>query len=61
MVVLLARQDSAMFAAAATAQRGVLLAAVLLALTILAAGMMVVPMAWLYIRYKRGATIEVKV
>lgn len=61
MVVLLARQDAAMFAAAATAQRGVLLAAVLLALTILAAGMMVVPMAWLYIRHKRGATIEVKV
>jgi hypothetical protein len=61
MVVLLARQDAAMFDAAATAQRGVLLAAVLLALTILAAGMMVVPMAWLYIRYKRGATIEVKV
>lgn len=61
MVVLLARQDAAMFDAAATAQHGVLLAAVLLALTILAAGMMVVPMAWLYIRYKRGATIEVKV
>ena len=61
MVVLLARQDDAMFDAAATAQRGVLLAAVLLALTMLAAGMMVVPMAWLYIRYKRGATIEVKV
>ena len=37
------------------------LAALLLALTILAAGMLVVPMAWLYIRYKRGATIEVQV
>jgi len=37
------------------------LLAVLLALTILAAGMMVVPMAWLYIRHTRGATIEVKV
>jgi hypothetical protein len=61
MVVLLARQDAALFEAAETAQHGVLLAAVLLALTILAAGMMVVPMAWLYIRYKRGATIEVKV
>jgi hypothetical protein len=43
------------------AQRGVLLAAVLLALTIVAAGMLVVPRAWLYIRYKRGATIAVKV
>jgi hypothetical protein len=61
MIVLLARQDAAMFDAAAAAQRGVLLAAVLLALTIVAAGMLVVPMAWLYVRYKRGATIEVKV
>jgi hypothetical protein len=61
MILLLAHQDAALFEAAATAQRGVLLAAVLLALTILAAGMMVVPMAWLYIRHKRGATIEVKV
>ncbi len=61
MIVLLAHQDAALFEAAATAQRGVLLAAVLLALTIFAAGMLVVPMAWLYIRYKRGATIEVKV
>lgn len=61
MIVLLAHQDAALFEAASTAQRGVLLAAVLLALTILAAGMMVVPMAWLYIRYKRGATIEVRV
>lgn len=61
MVVLLARQDDALFEAAATAERGVMKAAVLLALTILAAGMMVVPMAWLYIRYKRGAIIDVKV
>jgi hypothetical protein len=61
MIVLLARQDSRLFAAAQAAQRGVLLAAVLLALTIVAAGMLVVPMAWLYVRYKRGATIEVKV
>ncbi len=61
MIVLLAHQDAAMFDAAETSQRGVLLAAVLLALTVLAAGMLVVPMAWLYVRYKRGATIEVKV
>ena len=60
MIVLLAHQDAALFGAAAAAHRGVLLAAVLLALTVLAAGMMVVPLAWLYIRYKRGATIEVK-
>jgi hypothetical protein len=60
MIVLLAKQDSAMFRAAQTSQNAVLLSAALLALTVLAAGMLVVPMAWLYIRYKRGATIEVK-
>lgn len=61
MIVLLARQDSAMFYAAERSQQAVLLSAVLLALTIIAAGMLIVPMAWLYVRYKRGATIEVKV
>jgi hypothetical protein len=61
MIVLLARQDSAMFQAAATSQRAVLFSAVLLGLTVLAAGMLVIPMAWLYVRYKRGAMIEVKV
>jgi hypothetical protein len=61
MIVLLAHQDAALFDGAATAQRGVLLAAALLGLTILAAGMLVVPMAWLYLRHKRGATIEVKI
>ncbi len=60
MIVLLARQDAALFDAAETSQRGVVMAGVLLALTILAAGMMIVPMAWLYVRYKRGAAIEVK-
>ena len=61
MIVLLAKQDSAMFQGAQASQQAVLLSAVLLALTIIAAGMMIVPMAWLYVRYKRGATIEVKV
>ena len=60
MILLLAHQDATLFTAAETSQRGVTFAAVLLALTILAAGMMIVPMAWLYIRYKRGAAIEVK-
>lgn len=50
-----------MFGAAAASQRAVLFAAILLGLSVLAAGMLVVPMAWLYIRYKRGATIEVKI
>ncbi|OLC07900.1 MAG: hypothetical protein AUH41_09505 [Gemmatimonadetes bacterium 13_1_40CM_66_11] len=61
VIVLLALKDSAMFQAAQASQRAVLLAAVLLALTIIAAGMLIGPMAWLYVRYKRGATIEVKV
>ena len=61
MIVLLAKQDAAMFKAAQASQQAVLLSAVLLALTIVAAGMLIVPMAWLYVRYKRGATIEVKV
>lgn len=61
MIVLLARQDAAMFQAAQASQRAVLLAAVLLALTIVAAGMLILPMAWLYVRFKQGATIEVKV
>jgi uncharacterized membrane protein len=60
MILLLAHQDAALFDAAETSQRGVVFAAVLLALTILAAGMMIIPMAWLYVRYKRGAAIEVK-
>lgn len=61
MIVLLARQDSAMFHAAQASQQAVLLSAILLALTIVAAGTLIVPMAWLYVRYKRGAMIEVKV
>jgi len=61
MIVLLAKQDSAMFKAAKTSQDAVVLSAALLGLTVLAAGMLVIPMAWLYVRYKRGAVIEVKV
>ena len=61
MTVLLGRQDAALFEAAETSHEGVLMAAILLGLTVVAAATMVVPMAWLYVRYKRGATIEVKV
>ena len=61
MIVLLAKQDAAMFHAAQASQQAVLLSAVLLGLTIIAAGMLIVPMAWLYVRYKRGAAIEVRV
>ena len=61
MMVLLAKQDSSLFHAAQASQQAVLLSAMLLALTIIAAGMLIVPMAWLYVRYKQGAAIEVKV
>jgi hypothetical protein len=61
MTVLLGTQDAALFDAARTSQRGVLLSAILLGLTVIAAGTLVIPMAWLYVRYKQGATIEVKV
>jgi len=61
MIVLLAKQDSALFHAAKVSQQAVLLSAVLLALTIIADGMLIVPMAWLHVRYKHGATIAGKV
>lgn len=61
MIVLLAHQDAALFEAAEASQQAVLLSAVLLGLSVLAAGLLVIPMAFLYIRHKRGATIEVKV
>ncbi len=59
LIVVMARQDAAMLEAVAVSQRAILLSAVLIALTVLAAGTLVVPMAWLYVRYKRGATIQV--
>lgn len=61
MTVLLGRQDAALFEAAEASHEGVWITAVLLGLTVIAAATLVVPMAWIYIRYKRGATIEVKV
>lgn len=58
MIVVMTRQDDAMLQALAASQRAVLLSAVLIALTVLAASTLVVPMAWLYIRFKRGALIQ---
>lgn len=58
MIVVMTRQDDAMLQALAASQRAVLLSVVLIALTVLAAGTLVVPMAWLYIRFKRGALIQ---
>jgi hypothetical protein len=54
MMVLTARQDSALFWAAQRSQRAQTFAAVLIGLTIVAAGVLIVPMSWVYVRYKRG-------
>lgn len=54
MMVLAARQDSALFRAAARSQRAQMFAAILIALTIIAAGVLIIPMSWVYVRYKRG-------
>lgn len=59
MIVVLTRQDDTMFQAVAASQRAVFLSALLVALTVVAAGTLVVPMAWLYLRFKQGATIHV--
>lgn len=54
MILLTGRQDSALFTAAARSQRSQIFAAILLGLTIVAAGVLIVPMSWMYVRYKRG-------
>ena len=54
MMLLTARQDSALFRTASRYERSQMFAAVLIALTIIAAGVLIIPMSWLYVRYKRG-------
>lgn len=54
MILLSARQDSALFEAAVQSQRSQIMGGVLIALTILAAGILIVPMSWMYVRYKAG-------
>ena len=54
MMVLTARQDSALFRAAQRSQRAQMFAAILIALTIIAAGGLIIPLSWVYVRYKRG-------
>jgi hypothetical protein len=54
MIVLTARQDSALFRAAARYQRSQWYAALVIGLAVLAAGILIVPMSWMYVRYKRG-------
>jgi hypothetical protein len=54
MIVLAAREDSALFRAAERYQRSQFFAALLIGLTVLAAGVLIFPMAWAYVRFKRG-------
>lgn len=61
VIALLAKQDGELRAATESMQSAVRYVTILLGLMIVVAGMLIIPMAWLYIRYKRGAMIEVKV
>jgi len=54
IIVLTARQDSALLLAARTSQRSRLVGAVLIALTVVAAAVLIVPLSWAYVRFKRG-------
>lgn len=54
IMVLTARQDSTLLQAAADSQRARVVGAVLIALTVLAAVVLIVPISWAYVRFKRG-------
>jgi hypothetical protein len=54
IIVLKARQDSAIFQAATGWQRSQYMAALIIGLGVIAAGVMIIPMSWAYVRYKRG-------
>lgn len=54
LIVLKARQDSAIFQAATGWQSSQWLAALIIGLAVVAAGVMIIPMSWAYVRYKRG-------
>jgi hypothetical protein len=54
MIVLAAREDSALFRAAARYQRSQFFAALVIGLTVIAAASLIFPMAWAYVRFKRG-------
>ena len=53
MVLLTARQDSALFRAAARYNRSQYIAALFIGLAVFAAVILIVPMSWMYVRYKR--------
>jgi hypothetical protein len=54
LIVLKARQDSAIFQAATGWQSSQYMAALIIGLAVVAAGVMIIPMSWAYVRYKRG-------
>lgn len=54
MIVLTARQDSALFRAAARNQQSLYFAGIVIGLAVVAAGILILPMSWMYVRYKRG-------
>lgn len=54
MIVLSARQDSALFRAAGNYQTSQFLAAILIGLTVIASASLIFPISWAYIRYKQG-------
>jgi len=54
IIVLTARQDSALLEAASTSQRSRVVGAILIALTVIAAAVLIVPMSWAYVQFKRG-------
>jgi hypothetical protein len=54
IIVLTARQDSVLLTAAADSQRSRIVGAVLIALTVVAAAVLIVPMSWAYVQFKRG-------
>jgi hypothetical protein len=61
MVVLTARQDSALFLAAARYNRSQYFAAVFIGLAVVAAGVLIIPMSWIYVRFKRDQLKPIEV
>lgn len=54
IIVLTARQDSALLTAASESQRSRVIGAILIGLTVIAAAVLIVPLSWAYVRFKRG-------
>jgi hypothetical protein len=54
MIVLTARQDSALVRIAARQSLSQFGAALFIGLSLIAAGVLIVPMSWVYVQYKRG-------